>query len=91
MNMERQRKPSRTYSAVKMKEWIDAEWEFIQRVGEGTMSHLALYEERANGVSTTGVMVYAPLSLKPPYTSWEDFTTKLQEFFMPTKTQDEAI
>jgi hypothetical protein len=91
MNMERQRKPSGTYSAVEMKEWIDTEWEFIQWVGEGMMSRLALYEEWANGVSTTGVMVYAPLSLKPPYTSWEDFTTKLQEFFMTTETQDKAI
>ena len=34
-----------TYLAVKMKEWIDAEWEFIQWVGEGTMSWNMSYEE----------------------------------------------
>ena len=75
-----------TYSAVKMKEWINMEQEFIRRVGEGTMSWMASYEERANGVSTARVMVYPPLSSKPPYTSWDDFTTKLQEFFMTTET-----
>ncbi|KAF8702665.1 hypothetical protein AX14_014355 [Amanita brunnescens Koide BX004] len=61
-----------TYSAVKLKEWIDAEREFAQRV-------------------VAGVTIYPPLSPKPPYTSWPDFTTKLQEFFMTTETRDEAI
>ncbi|KAF8667174.1 hypothetical protein AX14_006393 [Amanita brunnescens Koide BX004] len=36
-------------------------------------------------------MIYPPLSPKPLYTSWVDFTTKLQEFFMTTETRDEAI
>ncbi|KAF8643219.1 hypothetical protein AX14_009593 [Amanita brunnescens Koide BX004] len=35
-----------TYSAVKLKEWIDAEREFARRVGEGTMTRIATYEER---------------------------------------------
>ncbi|KAF8659252.1 hypothetical protein AX14_007630 [Amanita brunnescens Koide BX004] len=77
-----------TYSAVKMKEWIDMEREFIQRVGEGTISQMATYEEQVNGVFAAGIAVYAPLSPKPPYMSWEDFTTKL---FMTTKTRVEAI
>ena len=34
-----------TYSAVKLKEWIDAEREFIRRVGDGTMMRVATYEE----------------------------------------------
>ncbi|KAF8676769.1 hypothetical protein AX14_004823 [Amanita brunnescens Koide BX004] len=34
-----------TYSAVKLKEWIDAEREFIRRVGDGTMTRVATYEE----------------------------------------------
>ena len=80
-----------TYSAVKLKEWIDAEWEFARRVVEGTMTRIATYEERANGVYAGGIEVYPPLSPKPPYMSWRDFTTKLQEFFMTTKTRDEAI
>ncbi|KAF8671904.1 hypothetical protein AX14_005634 [Amanita brunnescens Koide BX004] len=80
-----------TYSAVKLKEWIEAEREFARRVGEGTMTWIATYEERVNGVYAGGVLVYPPLSPKPPYTSWADFTTKLQEFFMTTETRDEAI
>ena len=86
MNTEREREPSGNFSAVKMKEWIDAEWEFIWRVGEGTISRMATYEERVNGVYVVGLEVYTPLSPKLPYTSWEDFTTKLQEFFMTTET-----
>ena len=74
-----------------VKEWIDAEREFIRRVGDGTMTRIATYEERANGVYAGGVEIYPPLSPKPPYTSWPDFTTKLQEFFMTTETRDEAI
>lgn len=69
-----------TCSAVKLKEWIDAKREFTRWVSEGTMSRTASYQERADGVSAAGVMIYPPLSLKPPYMSWGDFTTKLQEF-----------
>ncbi|KAF8697687.1 hypothetical protein AX14_001302 [Amanita brunnescens Koide BX004] len=55
------------------------------------MTRIATYEERANGVYAGGMEVYPPLSPKLPYTSWADFTTKLQEFFMTTETRDEVI
>ncbi|KAF8670115.1 hypothetical protein AX14_005943 [Amanita brunnescens Koide BX004] len=49
-----------TYSAVKLKEWIDAEREFARRVGEGTMTRIATYEERIQALSqgTTPVEDY---------------------------------
>ena len=80
-----------TWSAVKLKEWIDMEKEFFHQVQEKTMPADASLRNRNDGIITPDGTVYRALNNKAPFVDWIDFVEQAQEFFMTTETQDEAI
>ena len=80
-----------TWSAVKLKEWIDMEKEFFHQVQEKTMPADASLRNRNDGIITPEGIVYQALNNKAPFVDWIDFVEQAQEFFMTTETRDEAI
>ena len=80
-----------TWSAVKLKEWIDMEKEFYNQVQEGMMPGTASLRNRIDGIITPEGHVYQVLNNKAPFVDWMDFIEQAQEFFMTTETRDEAI
>ena len=75
-----------TWSAVKLKEWIDMEKEFYHQVQEKTMPENALLRNRNDGIITPEGHVYRALNNKVPFVDWMDFMEQAQEFFMTTET-----
>ena len=74
-----------TWSAVKLKEWIDMEKEFYHRVQEKTMPETASLRNRNDGIITPEGHMYRALNNKAPFIDWIDFVEQAQEFFMTTE------
>ena len=62
-----------TWSAVKLKEWIDMEKEFYNRVQEGTMPETASLRNWNDGIITSDGQVYRAINNKAPFVDWIDF------------------
>ena len=75
-----------TWSAVKLKEWIDMEKEFYHRVQEKTMPENVSLRNRNDGIITPEGHMYRALNNKAPFVDWMDFVEQAQEFFMTTET-----
>jgi hypothetical protein len=82
---------ARSWAAVKLKEWVDAEKEYSARIADGSFGETPDRRLWRNGYTDSVGNFIRALHNKPPFLNWNDFAEQAREFFMTTETRDEAI